>query len=156
MEFSDSQEISLDYNNFTTTLFKTDVDRLNTDGIEMSYGIDNFRIFASHLNSKTGDVVSLRRPNWNLGIMHSMDLDNKWSMTTNYKFKGKHLDVHNVTWQSGISMPDTHLLDLTFSRNIYGIDLGFTVTNVLDEDYESPHGFSQDGRRISLGFNRSF
>ena len=155
LEFSDSQEISLDYNNFTTTLFKTDVGRLNTDGIEMSYGIDNFRIFASHLNSKTGDVVSLRRPNWNLGLMHSMDLDNKWSMTTNYKFKAEHLDVHNSNW-STISMPDTHLLDLTFSRSLYGIDLGFTVTNVLDEDYESPHGFSQDGRRISLGFNRSF
>ena len=84
-----------------------------------------------------------------------MDLDNKWSMTTNYKFKAEHLDVHNSNY-STISMPDTHLLDLTFSRSLYGIDLGFTVTNVLDEHYESPHGFSQDGRRISLGFNRSF
>jgi len=27
---------------------------------------------------------------------------------------------------------------------------------LLDEDYESPHGFSQEGRKFTLGFNKSF
>ena len=33
---------------------------------------------------------------------------------------------------------------------------GISLTNVLDEDYESPHGFSQEGRKLTLGFNKSF
>jgi hypothetical protein len=27
---------------------------------------------------------------------------------------------------------------------------------VLDENYESPHGFNQEGRKFTLGFNKSF
>jgi len=155
LEFSDTQEISLDYNNFTTTFFQSDVGDLNSDGVELSYGVKDFRVFASHLNSKTNDTVNLRRPGWNLGLMHNLEMDNDWSLTTNYKFKGEHLDVHNSNWNT-ISMPETHLLDLTLSKNWYGIDLGVTMTNLFDERYESPHGFGQDGRRLQFGFRRSF
>jgi len=154
-EFSNTQEISLDYNRFTTTFFQSDVGNLNSNGLELSYGTNAFRVFASHLNSKTNDTVNLRRPEWNLGLMHNLELDNDWSLTTNYKFKGEHLDVHNSNW-STISMPETHLLDLTVSRNWHGIDLGVTMTNLFDEQYESPHGFGQDGRRLQFGFRRSF
>ena len=154
-EFSNTQEISLDYNRFTTTFFQSDVGNLNSNGLELSYGTNAFRVFASHLNSKTNDTVNLRRPEWNLGLMHNLELDNKWALTTNYKFKGEHLDVHNSNW-STVSMPETHLLDLTLSKNWYGIDLGVTMTNLFDERYESPHGFGQDGRRLQFGFRRSF
>ena len=154
-EFSNTQEISLDYNRFTTTFFQSDVGDLNSEGIELSYGVKDFRVFASNLNSKTNDSVNLRRPEWNLGLMHNLDMDNDWALTTNYKFKGEHLDVHNSNW-STISMPETHLLDLTLSKNWHGIDLGVTMTNLFDERYESPHGFGQDGRRLQFGFRRSF
>jgi len=155
LEFSDTQEISLDYNNFTTTFFQSDVGDLNSDGVELSYGVKDFRVFASHLNSRTNDTVNVRRPEWNLGLMHNLELENDWALTTNYKFKGEHLDIHNSNW-STISMPETHLLDLTLSKNWHGIDLGVTMTNLLDERYESPHGFGQDGRRLQFGFRRSF
>ena len=87
--------------------------------------------------------------------MHTKDLENNFSITTNYKYKGKHLDVHNSNW-STISMPETHLLDLNLGYNYHGIDFGISLLNVLDEDYESPHGFSQEGRKFTLGFNKSF
>jgi outer membrane cobalamin receptor len=154
-EFSDTQEISLDYNRFTTTFFQSDVGDLNSEGIELSYGVKDFRVFASHLDSRTNDTVNVRRPEWNLGLMHNMELQDDWALTTNYKFKGEHLDIHNSNW-STISMPETHLLDLTVSKNWHGIDLGVTMTNLLDERYESPHGFGQDGRRLQFGFRRSF
>jgi outer membrane cobalamin receptor len=154
-EFSDTQEISLDYNRFTATFFQSDVGNLNSDGVELSYGVKDFRVFASHLNSKINDAVNLRRPEWNLGLMHNLEMDNDWALTTNYKFKGEHLDVHNSNW-STISMPETHLLDLTLSKDWHGIDLGVTMTNLFDERYESPHGFGQDGRRLQFGFRRSF
>jgi outer membrane cobalamin receptor len=155
IEYGETQELTLTKNNFSTTVFKNDIGNLNTDGIEFSYGKDDFRVFASHLNSKTNDVVSLRRPNWSLGFMHTKDLENNFSITTNYKFKGEHLDVHNSNW-STISMPETHLLDLNVGYNYHGIELGFSLLNLLDERYESPHGFNQDGRRLQFGFRRSF
>ena len=77
------------------------------------------------------------------------------AFTTNYKFKGEHLDVHNSDW-STISMPETHLLDLNVGYNYHGIELGFSLLNLLDEQYESPHGFNQEGRRLQFGFRRSF
>ena len=155
IEYGETQELTLTKNNFSTTVFKNDIGDLNTDGIEFSYGKDDFRVFASHLNSKTNDVVSLRRPNWSLGFMHTKDLENNFSITTNYKFKGEHLDVHNSNW-STISMPETHLLDLNVGYNYHGIELGFSLLNLLDERYESPHGFNQEGRKLQFGFRKSF
>ena len=87
--------------------------------------------------------------------MHTKDLKNNFSITTNYKYKGKHLDVHNANW-STISMPETHLLDLNLGYNFHGIDFGVSLLNLFDEDYESPHGFGQEGRKFTLGFNKSF
>jgi len=155
IEYGESQELTVSKNNFSTTIFKNDVSDLNTDGIEFSYGQENFKVFASHLNSKKKDVVSLRRPNWNFGFMHNYDLSNNFSLTTNYKYKGKHLDVHNSNW-STISMPETHLLDLNIGYNYHGIDFGVSILNLLDEDFESPHGFNQEGRKLTLGFVKSF
>jgi outer membrane cobalamin receptor len=155
IEYGETQELTLTKNNFSTTVFKNDIGNLNTDGVELSYGTGDFRVFASHLNSKTGDSVNLRRPSWNLGMTHNLQLEDKWAITTNYKFKGEHLDIHNSDWNT-ISMPETHLLDLTLSKNWQGIDLGVTLTNLFDERYESPHGFNQVGRRLQFGFRRSF
>ena len=155
IEYGETQELTLTKNNFSTTIFRNDISELNTDGIEFSYGQKDFKVFASHLNSKTNDTVSLRRPNWSLGFMHTKDLENNFSITTNYKFKGEHLDVHNSNW-STISMPETHLLDLNIGYNYHGIELGFSLLNLLDEKYEAPHGFNQEGRKLTLGFNKSF
>ena len=121
-QFSDTQEISLDYKNFTTTFFQSDIGDLNTDGLEFSYNKKDFKFFASHINSKTNDTKNVRRPNFNLGFMHNYNFDDDFNLTTNYKFKGSHLDIHNTNWTT-ISMPEVHLLDLSISKNFYGIDL---------------------------------
>ena len=155
IEYGETQELTLTKDNFSATVFKNDISALNSDGIELGYKKDNLRVFASHLNSKTNDTVSLRRPNWSLGFMHTKELENNFSFTTNYKYKGKHLDVHNSNW-STISMPETHLLDLNLGYNYHGIELGVSLLNLLDERYESPHGFYQEGRKFTLGFNKSF
>jgi outer membrane cobalamin receptor len=155
IEYGETQELTLTKNNFATTIFKNDIGALNTDGIEFSYNQDNSKFFISHLNSKTNDSVNLRRPNWTLGFMHTQDLPNNFSLTTNYKYKGKHLDVHNSNW-STISMPETHILDLNLGYNYHGVELGVSLLNLLDERYESPHGFNQEGRKLTLGFKRSF
>ena len=155
IEYGESQELTLTKNNFAATIFKNDISDLNTDGLELSYAQDNFKVFANHLNSKKKDAVQLRRPNYSLGFMHNHNFATDFSLTTNYKYKGEHLDVHNSNY-STISMPETHLLDLNLGYNYHGIKFGISLTNVLDEDYESPHGFNQEGRKLTLGFHKSF
>lgn len=155
IEYSDTQEISLDYNNFTTTFFQSDIGDLNTQGLELGYTKDNFRFFASHLDAKKNNSVQLRRPNITLGFLHSIDLENNFSLTTNYKYKGNHLDVHNSNW-STITMPETHLLDLGLTKNWHGIGFTVSTSNVLDYNYQSPHGFSQDGRTFNLSLSSNF
>ena len=153
-EHSNTQEISLDYKNFTSTFFQSDIGDLNNQGIELSYNQKNLKLFASYIDSEKFDVKSLRRPNYNVGLLHNLEIDS-YNITTNYKYKGKHLDIHNSNWKT-ISMPELHLLDLSLSKNFYGINLGVTMANVLDAQYESPHGFSQDGRSLKFMISSSF
>ncbi len=53
-------------------------------------------------------------------------------------------------------MPETHILDIGVRKNYYGYELGLSINNVFDQDYERPHGFSQDGRKIHFSFKRKF
>ena len=78
-----------------------------------------------------------------------------FQLTTNYKFVGDHLDIHNSDWTT-ITMPETHLLDLGITKNYYNYEFGVSINNLLDEDYEAPHGFNQNGRSLNLVFKRSF
>ena len=153
--YGDSQEVTLTKNNFATTIFQNDIGDLNTNGVEMSYNTGDWKLFASNLTSKTKDVISLRRPEWSLGFIHNKKFENNFTLTTNYKYKGKHLDIHNSNW-STISMPETHLVDLNLGYNYHGFNFGVSLNNLLNEKYESPHGFSQEGRKFTLGFNKSF
>lgn len=155
IEYGETQELTLTKNNFSTTIFKNDINDLNSDGVEFNYDIENFNFFASHLNSKNKDTVSLRRPDWTFGFVHTKDLENNFSLITNYKYKGEHLDIHNSNW-STISMPDTHLLDVGITKNYYGLDVGFKINNILNEKYQAPHGFSQDTRKISFVLKSKF
>ena len=35
--------------------------------------------------------------------MHNYNFDNNLNLTTNYKFKGSHLDIHNANWTTAVS-----------------------------------------------------
>ena len=84
-----------------------------------------------------------------------MLLPDNFQLITNYKFVGDHLDVHNSNWTT-IPMPETHLLDLGITKDYWGYELGLNINNFLDEDYESPHGFKQNGRSLSFVFKKKF
>ena len=89
------------------------------------------------------------KANWN------KKLEDGFNINTNYNFIGSHLDIHNSNY-STISMSDVHLLDLSLTKNFYGIEVGFSINNLLDESFQAPHGFSQDGRNLSFVFKSSF
>ena len=53
-------------------------------------------------------------------------------------------------------MPEVHLLDVGLTKDYYGIEYGFKISNLFDEDYQSPHGFSQNGSRINFVLKSKF
>ena len=90
-----------------------------------------------------------------MGFIYDRVLPHGINFITNYKFKGKHFDVHNSNY-STIVMPDIHLLDLSITKNYWGYEIGTTINNFLNKSYESPHGFSQNNRNLNFVIKRNF
>ena len=70
-------------------------------------------------------------------------------MNLNYKFTGKHLDT------SG-KVKSTNLIDMSASKNLYGSTWNLNISNLLNERYEKPATYSQDGRQLRIGVVRKY
>jgi vitamin B12 transporter len=180
-EQSVSNEINFDYafdsnNQLTVSLFRNEISNLieynnstytnnstgslKQNGIELAYGLNYDRnritfIGSSLSSEKTDGSAQLRRPELSFGVNYDRALDNNLNVYTNYKYTGEQLDIHNSNW-STVTMPETHLLDVGLTKNYYGIDIGLSVNNLLDQDFQSPHGFSQEGRKLNFVMKRRF
>ena len=42
------------------------------------------------------------------------------------------------------------------TKNLFGNIFSLNITNLLDENYEKPATYSQDGRKFRLGFKRTY
>ena len=174
-ENSKTNEFGLEFKGFTLNLFETEISNpitysyptyvngsglLKQSGVELGYNysdeFNQFNIFASSLSSKkTNGDDQLRSPEWSTGFNYSRTLDKGLNFVTNYNFIGEHFDIHNSNW-STITMPEVHLLDVGITKDYYGIEYGFKISNLFDEDYQSPHGFSQNGSRINFVLKSKF
>ncbi len=181
VEQSRSGELALDYNidkqsMFTVSVFRSNIDNLieysngtyvnslgtaNQSGVELIYtqrsDKDSLRFFANQLDSRTGNGArQLRRPEFSLGSNVSLSLNEDWTVFGNYKFFGSYLDVNNNDY-TNITMPETHVVDVGISKNIWGnFSVNLSVKNLLDQEYQRPHGFSQSGRTFGLTLTNSF
>jgi outer membrane receptor protein involved in Fe transport len=70
-------------------------------------------------------------------------------MNLNYKFTGKHLDT------SG-KVKSTNLIDMSASKDLYGSTFSLNISNLLNERYEKPATYSQDGRQLRIGVVRKY
>ena len=132
----------------------------NQSGVEVSYSNitddQSIRFFATSLSSEKADgSAQLRRPEMSIGTNFMKKLNEDVKFTANYKFTGEHFDTHNSNW-STIIMPETHLLDIGIKKDFGGYEVGLNVFNLLDQSYQKPHGFAQDGRNIGLSLRRTF
>ena len=179
-EQSESTELAVDYkidtkSMLTLAVFENNITDLieyanstyanangNTrqSGMELSYSLlgdgQSVRLFANSLSSKKADgSVQLRRPDNTAGINYQKKMSDEYQFTAHYKFHGEHLDINNTDW-SNTTMPETHLLDVGIRKNMGGYQIGFNVSNVLDADYQRPHGFAQNGRSVGFALKRAF
>ena len=168
-EISETNEIGFDFRNWSVNIFETNImdpitysyptyvngtGTLKQSGWELAYAYsDEKNIFnwsGTSLSSKKVDGNDqLRRPELSTGFNYERMLEQGLSLIVNYKFTGEHFDVHNSNY-STITMPETHIMDVGITKYYQGMDIGLRISNLFDEDYQRPHGFSQDGIKLGL------
>ena len=182
-EKSETNEISVKYNIFknltlnSTAYRATIYDRietnsaynkhenqildLNQEGLENELiytdGNQTLNIFTNFSKSKKTDGrAQSRRPDLNYGLNYNKNfLTNKigsFNLNLNYKYTGKYVDYDGGM----VSLKSTDIINLNLTKEIFGKNLFFGVSNLLNERYEKPATYSQDGRQLRLGFRGKF
>jgi len=153
----------VEYKNNTYINDTTKVD-LNQSGIESQIDwkrkYQKLSIFINSLSSKKKNGKDqLRRPEKTYGVKYEKDLNTDYFGPLKFRFKyqhyGKHWDIHNSNW-STILMDSTDIADISFLKKIQGSDWSINITNIFDEEYQRPHGYAHNGRKIKFGFSKRY
>ena len=183
-EKSSTNEIFGEYNiteniKFSSTAYKTEISErielnsswsqyenkllnINQEGLESSLNIsgNNQKISISSNFSKSRNDTGghqNRRPDLSYGVNYSKIFNNEnfgpLNLNMIYKYTGRYRD-----WDGGKNsfQKSTDLLDLSINKNWHGSNFSINITNVLNERYEKPATYTQDGRQIRFGFTKSF
>ena len=107
-------------------------------------------------SKKTDGNHQLNRPNSTYGINYSNKFFSKvigpFNLNYNYKHYGKVFD-----YAPGVTKVDgTDIMNVTLSKQTFGGLWYLNLTNLLDEKYQRPHGYSQEGRKFRLGFKKLY
>ena len=98
-----------------------------------------------------------RRPDLSYGANYSTKIKKspvgEFMMSLNYKHTGKYTDYDGSINSRQNSV---NLLNLSMNKKIFRNIISFDIKNLLDKDYEKPATYGQDGRRINIGFKRSY
>ena len=183
-EKSETNELSVKYNFsknliFNTTAYRTTIfDQIETnsaysqhenmqvdinqEGLEniLTFKNDNqnFSFFNNFSKSrKTNGQAQNRRPDLSYGVNYLKNINEsligKFNFNLNYIYTGKYIDWDG---SKNSKQKNTDIVDLTFSKKILENNYYLKITNVLNERYERPSTYSQDGREIRLGFKSKF
>lgn len=117
--------------------------------------IVNLNFFSSFLSSKKIDGSDqARRPEKTYGINLSKKIDNNLlkgaNLNLGYKHYGKHFDIHSTNFNT-IEMDSTDIVNLNLSKKQGSTLLFLRINNLLNENFDRPHGFNQESRMIKFG-----
>ena len=123
--------------------------------LNLRFKNSSLNIFSSFLSSKKeSSADQLRRPEKNYGLNFSKMINSNFfgnlNLNLKYNHYGKHFDTHSSNF-STIEMDSTDLIDLKISKKLNNSDLFIKITNALNESYQRPHGYNQEGRIFKFG-----
>ena len=134
----------------------------NQEGLESELnfgGKDQNISFVSHFaksRTTTGGPNS-RRPDLSYGVDYSKKFNlpeyGPFNLNLSHRYIGDHIDYHNSK-NSFIKSVD--LVEMSIRKDWFGNMLSINFTNLLNERYEKPGDYSQDGRAVSFGFRKSY
>ena len=175
---SKTNEIYVEYNysdniNFYSTAYRTTISNrisgstnltgdTNQEGLEseLNFGGKNQNIsFVSHFaksRTSTGGPNS-RRPDLSYGVDYFKKFNlteyGQFDLNLSHRYIGDHIDW---TGSKNSFVKSVDLVEMLIKKNLYGNILSLKFTNLLNERYEKPGTYSQDGRAVSFGFNRKY
>ena len=134
---------------------------LNQEGLEneLFYKGNNqiLSFFTNFSKSKkaTGGAQS-RRPDLNYGSNYVkkflLSPIGPFNLNLNYKHTGKHIDYDG----GDIRVKSTNIINLSLTKKLFNNNFSLNISNLLNERYEKPVNYSQDGRQLRIGFRKSY
>ena len=183
-EISETNEIYGEYNfsnklKFTSTAYRAKIsDRiesnsayskhenklisLNQEGLEseLLFSGDNQKIglFTNISKSKKTDgSAQSRRPSFSFGGNYSKKFQSSnyglFDLSLIYKHTGKYMDYDG---SATTKQKSTDLVDFLIKKDWFGSVISLNMTNLLNERYEKPATYSQDGRQLRIGIFKKY
>jgi vitamin B12 transporter len=148
--------------NATYSKHENELIDINQEGLENELTFDGngqrFSIFNTFSKSrKTNGQTQNRRPDLSYGVNYSKKLSlsqvGLFNLNLNYKYTGQYIDWDGV---ANSKQKSTDIIDLSLTKNLLGNTFFLKLSNLLNERYEKPATYSQDGRQIKFGFKSIF
>ncbi len=143
------------------TGYTNTVKDLKQDGLETEFILKEknqiLSLFNTVSSSKQADGShQLNRPDSTYGAKFSKkfktDLFGPFNLNYSYKHYGKVFD-----FAPGVKKVDSSdIMDLSFTKKIFNNLWSVNISNLLNEKYQRPQGYNQDGRQIRIGFKKSY
>ena len=135
---------------------------LNQEGLESELLFNgNNQVFGLFTNisksKKTNGAAQSRRPALSYGGNYSQKFETSkygpFDLNITYKYTGTFMD-----WDGSATtkQKSTDLVDLSIRKNWFGNTISLNISNLLNERYEKPATYSQDGRQLRFGFKRTY
>ena len=98
-----------------------------------------------------------RRPDLSYGIDYSAKFTlseyGPFYLDLSHRYIGDHVDW---TGSKNEFVKSVDLLDISIRKNWFGNTISLNFTNFLNERYEKPATYSQDGRMVNFGFRKTY
>ena len=98
-----------------------------------------------------------RRPDLSYGVDYSKKLNllnyGLFDLNLSHRYIGDHIDW---TGSKNEFVKSVDLVEMSIRKNWYGNVISLNFTNLLNERYEKPGTYSQDGRAVSVGFRKAY
>jgi len=183
-EKSKTNELYIEYNflknlKFSSTAYKTkifdqielnsswtanenEVIDINQEGLENElsfYGNNqSFSIYNNFSKSrKINGQAQNRRPDLTYGANYSKkflrNFIGPFDVNLNYRHTGKYIDWDGA---KNSSQKSTDLINMSITKNLFGNVFSLRITNLLNERYQKPATYSQNGRKLKFGFKKFY
>ena len=153
----DRIKINSSWNAYENKLTDTTQEGLES---ELAFVADNQQIsLISHFAKSRTDTngPNSRRPDLSYGIDYSRNFYSPkygpFDLNISHRYIGDHIDW---TGSSNEFVKSVDIVDMSIRKKWYGNIISIDFTNLLNERYEKPATYSQDGRMLRFGFKRAY
>ena len=155
---TDRIKIKSDWSGYENKVPDTTQEGIESE-LNLSFKNDQAISIMSHFAKSRTDTggPNSRRPDLSYGIDYVKKINfldfGLLDLNLNYRYIGDHLDW---TGSKNEFVKSVDLVDLSVKKRTFGSIFSLSFTNLLNERYEKPATYSQDGRQIRFGYTKLY